>query len=153
MTSPRIVIVEARFYDHIADLLLAGARAELERAKMPSEVITVPGIFEVPGAVNWVIYGRERKGFEGPVAGVVTLGCAIRGETDHYDHICREAMRGLQDIVLATRLPLGNGILTVHDESQALARCQPATNNFGSQAARACLSMLALARRFSKDAA
>ncbi|MDA8231288.1 MAG: 6,7-dimethyl-8-ribityllumazine synthase [Magnetospirillum sp.] len=143
----RVLIVEARFYDHIADGLLAGATAALEAAGVAVDRIVVPGIYEIPAALEMVLEA-QRRGVPGRPAydGFVTLGCAIRGESDHYDYICTQCMRGLNDLAVANHLALGNGVLTVHDEAQALARSEPARKNIGGLAARACLRMMDLKR-------
>lgn len=140
----RVLIIEARFYDHIADGLLAGATAALEEAGMAVERITVPGIYEIPTALEMVLEAQRRGGKA--YDGFVTLGCAIRGESDHYDYICTQCMRGQNDLAVANRIALGNGVLTVHDEAQALDRSEPARKNIGGLAARACLRMMALKR-------
>lgn len=143
MAKTRILIIEARFYDHLADMLLAGAKAEIEAAGAEWLTITVPGILEIPGALSLILAaGRDYDGF-------VTLGCAIRGESDHYHHISAECIRSLNQIVVDNRLALGNGVLTVHNEEQALKRADPTRKNIGGQAARACLAMLALKRFLS----
>ena len=139
-----VLIVEARFYDHINDGLLAGATAALDAAGFDHERITVPGIYEIPAALRLVLAAQAQGTIRSRYAGYVTLGCAIQGETDHYDFICAECMRGLSDLSVANQLALGNGVLTVHNEAQALARSDPARKNFGGQAARACLRMIAL---------
>ena len=139
-----VLIIEARFYDHINDGLLAGATAALEAAGMNVERITVPGIFEIPAALRLVLASQAQGTIRSRYVGYVTLGCAIQGETDHYDFICAECMRGLADLAIDHQLALGNGVLTVHNEAQALARSEPARKNFGGQAARACLRMIAL---------
>jgi 6,7-dimethyl-8-ribityllumazine synthase len=139
----KILIIEARFYDHIADGLLAGATQVLEAAGATVERLTVPGIFEIPAALTLVQDAAEAG--TGPAYdGFVTLGCAIKGETDHYDFISAHCMRSVGEISNARRLALGNGVLTVHTEEQALVRADPARKDIGGMAARACLRMLDL---------
>lgn len=142
----RVLIIEARFYDHIADGLLAGARAVLDGAGQAHELLTVPGIFEIPAALKLVLTAAEQGNESARYDGFVTLGCAIRGESDHYHHVGAECMRGIADLSIAYDLALGNGVLTVHNESQALHRADPVRKNLGGQAARACLRMMALKR-------
>jgi 6,7-dimethyl-8-ribityllumazine synthase len=142
----RVLIIEARFYDHIADGLLAGARADLDAAGVTHELLTVPGIFEIPAALKLVLTAAEQGNEAARYDGFVTLGCAIRGESDHYHHVGTECMRGIADLSIAYDLALGNGVLTVHNESQALHRADPARKNLGGQAARACVRMMALKR-------
>jgi 6,7-dimethyl-8-ribityllumazine synthase len=143
MAATRILLVEARYYTHIADELLRGATAELERAGVAFERVTVPGAFEIPAAVQFAHLSRQ--GFDGYVA----LGCVIRGETSHYDLICAECARGLQDLALRERLAIGFGVLTVENESQALARARIDKKNKGGEAVRACLAMVDLKRRYA----
>jgi 6,7-dimethyl-8-ribityllumazine synthase len=139
----RILVVEARYYAHIADELLRGTTAELERAGAAFERVAVPGAFEIPAAIQFAhLLGQ---GFDGYVA----LGCVIRGETSHYDLICRECARGLQDLALRERLAIGFGVLTVENEAQALARARIDKRNKGGEAARACLAMIELKRRYA----
>ncbi|SEH25862.1 6,7-dimethyl-8-ribityllumazine synthase [Magnetospirillum fulvum] len=142
----RILIIEARFYDHIADGLLAGAQEVLDAAGVSHDLLTVPGIFELPGALNLVLAAADRSTESARYDGFVALGCAIRGETDHYHHVGTECMRGLADLSVAHRLAFGNGVLTCHDEAQSLNRADPKRKNLGGQAARACLRMLAIKR-------
>ena len=143
MAATRILLVEARYYTHIADELLRGATGELERAGVAFERVTVPGAFEIPAAIQFAHLSRH--GFDGYVA----LGCVIRGETSHYDLICAECARGLQDLALRERLAIGFGVLTVENESQALARARIDKKNKGGEAVRACLAMVDLKRRYA----
>ena len=141
----RMLIVEARFYDHIADALLAGATRVLDDAGATSDKITVPGSLEVPPASAMALDAAKRN----PYDGVVALGCVIQGETYHFELVSNESSRGLMDIAL-TQVPLGNGIITVDTELQALARCAPDERNKGAAAARAALAMVALKRQLAK---
>lgn len=143
MAGTRVLLVEARYYTHINDELLRGATAELERAGIAFERVTVPGAFEIPAAIQFAHLSRQ--GFDGYVA----LGCVIRGETSHYDLICAECARGLQDLALRERLAIGFGVLTVENEAQALARARIDKKNKGGEAVRACLAMIELKRRYA----
>lgn len=143
MAVTRILLVEARYYMHVNDELLRGAMAELERAGVAFERVTVPGAFEIPAAIQFAHLSRQ--GFDGYVA----LGCVIRGETSHYDLICAECARGLQDLALRERLAIGFGVLTVENEVQALARARIDKKNKGGEAVRACLAMVDLKRRYA----
>lgn len=143
---PRVLIIEARFYDHINDGLLAGVTAELEAAGVAFDRVTVPGIYEIPAALELTLRAQRQGTIGARYDGYVTLGCAIRGESDHYGYICTECMNGLNQLAIANGLALGNGVLTVHNEQQALKRSDPARKNFGGQAARACLRMMELKR-------
>lgn len=144
--TARVLIIEARFYDHIADMLLDGATKALDAAGVAWDKITVPGIFEIPAALQMVVAAQEQGTTAKRYDGYVTLGTAIRGESSHFDHVCTECMRGQADLSVAYRLALGNGVLTVFDEAQALARADSTRKNMGGQAARACLRMLDLKR-------
>ena len=137
----RILIVEARFYDHLNDLLLQGARAAIEQAGHSHETITVPGALEVPAAIA-LAAETERYG------GYVALGVVIRGETYHFEIVAGESARGIMALTL-DGLAIGNGILTVEDEAQALARARPDEKDKGGEAAKAALAMMALRRHFS----
>ncbi|HEX4111417.1 MAG TPA: 6,7-dimethyl-8-ribityllumazine synthase [Stellaceae bacterium] len=143
MAASRVLLVEARYYTHINDELLRGAAAELERHGIAHERVAVPGAFEIPAAIQFA--HLSRAGFDGYVA----LGCVIRGETSHYDLICTECARGLQDLALRERLAIGFGVLTVENEAQALARARIDKKNKGGEAVRACLAMIELKRRYA----
>ena len=133
-----ILIVEARFYDHLNDLLLEGARAAIEAAGHTHETVTVPGALEIPGAV--ALAAERYDAF-------VALGVVIRGETYHFEIVAGESARGLMALSM-DGLAIGNGILTVENEAQALARARPTEKDKGGEAAKAALAMLALAKRF-----
>ena len=137
----RVLIVEARFYAHLNDPLLEGARAAIEAAGHAHETITVPGALEVPGAIA---LAAESGGYEAYVA----LGVVIRGETYHFEIVAGESARALMALTL-DGLAIGNGILTVENEAQALARARPDEKDKGGEAARAALAMLALKERFA----
>lgn len=135
-----VLIVEARFYAHLNDLLLEGARGSLEAAGHSHETVTVPGALEVPGAIA---IASESGRFDAYVG----LGVVIRGETWHFEIVAGESARGLMALTM-DGLAVGNGILTVENEAQALARAHPAQGNKGAGAAEAALSLLELKRRF-----
>jgi 6,7-dimethyl-8-ribityllumazine synthase len=142
----RILIVEARFYEHIADELLTGAKRVLEAAGAEYDVITVPGALEIPSAVAIAEEsGHRPAGIR--YDGYVALGCVIRGETYHFEVVSNESARGLVELGAARRLAIGNGILTVENEAQARARSDPAAGDKGGGAAHACLVMVALRRK------
>jgi 6,7-dimethyl-8-ribityllumazine synthase len=146
-TRPHVLIVEAPYYRHIAEMLGRGAVAALEAAGATHERLSVPGAFEIPAAIRFAADGGA--GGTGPkFDGYVALGCVIRGETSHYDYVCGESARGLQDLALNHRLAIGFGILTVENETQALARADVARKNKGGEAVTACLAMIELKRRF-----
>jgi 6,7-dimethyl-8-ribityllumazine synthase len=137
----RLLIVEARFYDHLNDLLLAGARAAIEAAGHEHETVTVPGALEVPAAIALAAETGRYGGF-------VALGVVIRGETYHFEIVAGESARGIMALTL-DGLAVGNGILTVEDEAQALARARPDEKDKGGEAAKAALAMMALRDRFA----
>jgi len=142
--APHIMIVEARFYEDIADELARGAIAVLEAVGATYERFAVPGALEIPAAVQ--IASTSARRFDGYVA----LGCVIRGETSHYDIVCGESARGLQDLALRHGLAIGNGILTVENEAQAWARARVEEMDKGGDAARAALAMIELKQRFKQ---
>jgi 6,7-dimethyl-8-ribityllumazine synthase len=135
----RMLIVEARFYEHIADALLAGARGVLDEAGCEYDTVTVPGALEIPAAVAMTLNAR---GYDG----VVALGCVILGETYHFEVVSNESARGLMDLATRERIAVGNGILTVDNEEQAKARAGGSVGNKGADAARAALVMAKLKR-------
>jgi 6,7-dimethyl-8-ribityllumazine synthase len=137
----RILIVEARFYAHLNDLLLAGARAAIEAEGHDHETVTVPGALEIPGAVALAADSGRYDAF-------VALGIVIRGETWHFEIVAGESARGLMALTL-DGVAIGNGILTVEDEAQAIARADPAQGDKGGGAARAALALLDLRERYA----
>ena len=140
----RILIVEARFYEHISDALLVGATRVLDEAGATYDRITVPGALEVPAAIAIAVDAAQKK--RAPYDGVVALGCVIQGETYHFELVANESARGLMDLSINRQLAIGNGILTVDNETQARARATPDNRNKGSSAARAAMAMVALKR-------
>ena len=136
----KVLIVEARFYDRLNDLLLEGARAAIEAAGRGHETVTVPGALEVPAAI-------AMADATGRYCAYVALGVVIRGETYHFEIVAGESARGIVALTL-DGLAIGNGILTVENEAQALARARPDEKDKGGEAAKAALAMLALKERF-----
>ncbi len=145
---PHVMLVEARFYDDIADELARGAVAALEAAGASHERHEVPGALEVPAAIRYDVRAMELDTERRRSDGFVALGCVIRGETGHYDIVAGESARGLQELALTYSLAVGNGILTCDSREQAAARAAVDGKNKGGQAARACLEMIELKRRF-----
>jgi len=147
--KPHLMLIEARFYPELADELVRGAIATLDREGVTYERAPVPGAFEIPAAIRYAIRSRDffaaRRRFDGYVA----LGCVIRGETSHYDYVCRESARALQNLVVEFTLAVGYGILTVENEDQAWARAAVDKGNKGGQAAETCLAMIDLKRQFN----
>jgi 6,7-dimethyl-8-ribityllumazine synthase len=144
---PHIMVVEARFYEPLSDELARGAVAALEAAGASYERFAVPGALEIPAAIRFAQESMgsvaQRRRFDGYVA----LGCVIRGETTHYEHVCQESARGLQDLAIKYLLAIGNGILTVENEDQAWERARVERLNKGGGAAEACLAMVALKQK------
>jgi len=143
----RVLIVEARFYEHISDALFAGATRVLDEAGATYDRIAVPGALEVPAAIAMAVDAAKAKRV--PYDGVVALGCVIQGETYHFELVSNESARGLMDLSLDRQLAIGNGILTVDKEAQALARSSADGRNKGASAARAALAMIALKRQLA----
>ena len=143
----RMLVVEARFYDDIADALLAGATRALKEASVDFDRVSVPGSLEVPPAIAIAVDAAERAGR--PYDGVVALGCVIRGDTIHFEIVSTESARALMDLSVARRLPIGNGILTVDNDAQARMRARVEEADKGGEAARAALALVRLKRRLA----
>jgi 6,7-dimethyl-8-ribityllumazine synthase len=144
--APHVLLVEAPYYTHIAALLREGAEKALAAGGATFDVIQVPGSFELPGAIGIAAKTAKYDGF-------VALGCVIRGETTHYDHICESTADWLQHLAVADGLAIGYGILTCENEQQALHRANPGGNgrDHGGAAVKACLAMVRLKRRFAAE--
>jgi len=137
MSEPRFAIAVGRFYEDLAQRLIAGAQRAFAAAGAEADVYDVPGAFELPLAASYLAR-------TGRYAGVACLGAVIRGETDHYDYVCAEAARGVQDVQLRTGVPCAFGVLTVENMDQALARTGDGKRHQGEDAARAVLQMAAM---------
>ena len=135
------LIVEARFYDHLNDMLVAGAKAALEAEGHSVEVLTVPGALEIPGAIALAAETGRYDGF-------VAIGVVIRGETYHFEIVAGESARGIMALTM-DGIAIGNGIITVENEEQALVRADPARKDKGGEAAKAALALLDLQGRFA----
>lgn len=142
----RVLIVIAPYYAEIAEALEAGAKRALHAAGVESERLEVPGAFEIPAAI-------AKARHTGRYAGYVALGCVIRGETSHYDHVCAECARGLMDLSIREELSIGFGVLTVETWEQAVVRAALDQGDKGGEAARAALAMIAVRRRFAGEGA
>lgn len=140
-----ILIVEAPFYKDILVEMGESARQVLSERGYSHETVIVPGVYEIPCAVSMAL--ASGRAF----AGVVTLGCVIRGETDHYEFISRSALDGLMDLLIAQRVPHGLGILTVENQEQARVRADRQQKDLGGRAALACLEMIDVANSFRKS--
>lgn len=137
----RFLIVEARFYEHLNDMLIAGARAALQGAGHVVEVLTVPGALEIPAAIALAAESGRYEGF-------VAIGVVIRGETYHFEIVAGESARGIMALTI-DGIAIGNGILTVENEQQALERADPAQKDKGGEAAKAAMALLALQETFA----
>jgi len=145
LNGARVLIVEARFYDDIADELLAGASQAVSAAGATFEVISMPGALEIPTAIAIALDAASDAGT--PFDAVVALGCVVRGETYHFEIVAGESSRALMDLAVARKVPLGNGILTVETDEQAWVRARVSDGNKGGGAAEAALTLLRLKRR------
>jgi len=146
--QPHIMIALSRYYEEVADQLLAGALAVLEEAGASYELYEVPGAFEIPAAMATAMRSPEFSGGRRRFDGYIALGCVIRGETTHYDYVCGECARGLQDLAVRHCLALGFGVLTTENMDQAMARADVNRGNKGADAANACLRMVEFKRQF-----
>jgi 6,7-dimethyl-8-ribityllumazine synthase len=142
----RILVVEARYYDAIADALLAGATKALNEAGAAFDVVSVPGSLEIPSAIAIAIEiaPRRRRRYDAAVA----LGCVIRGETIHFEIVSQQSARGLMELAIAERFPIGNGIITVDTEAQAWARARVEEQDKGGDAVRAALALLDVKQKY-----
>lgn len=138
----KILIVQAPFYQHISNMLLKGAIAKAKNHKIEYEIIDVLGAFEIPAAIS---LASKTKKYDGYVA----LGCVIRGETTHYDYVCEESARGLNELGYKENLAIGYGIITCENEAQAIARADLNQKDKGGFAVLACLKMMELKQKFS----
>lgn len=139
-----ICIVIAKFYEDIADELVRGSTAHIKESGSTYDTVEVPGAFEIPAAVAMAIESGKYNGY-------VALGCVIRGETTHYDYVCAESARGLNDLAVECLAPIGYGILTVENEAQAKVRAAVKHGNKGRDAAEACLRMIAIKKQMAAD--
>ena len=140
-----LLIIEARFYDDLADALLDGAKTALDEAGATYDVVTVPGALEIPAVVSFALDGAESGGTD--YDGFVALGTVIRGDTYHFDIVANESSRGLMDLAIEESAAIGNGILTTENKEQAWERARRAEGDKGGFAARAALTMIALRER------
>jgi 6,7-dimethyl-8-ribityllumazine synthase len=144
LPGARILVIEARFYDAIGAMLLEGAMAAIDAAGASATVVSVPGALEIPAAMAMSLDGAAENAQ--PFDGAVALGCIIRGETYHFEIVAGESARALMGISVERKFPIGNGILTVENETQALARADPKQLDKGGDAARAALALIRVRR-------
>ena len=136
--NPNIFIIQAKYYEEISNGLLSGAQEKLKENDIVPKIISVPGILELPTALHLVISSNNR------IDGAIILGCAIKGETDHYEHVCRVSIDGVQKLSVEHNLPIGNGIITSPSKPLAIERSDPRNKNSGGKAAEACLNLINL---------
>jgi 6,7-dimethyl-8-ribityllumazine synthase len=142
----KVLIIQAVFYDKISALLLKGATEELTRQGYKYDVIDVPGAFEIPTAIS---FAKDATSAFFKYEGYIALGCVIRGETTHYDYVCGESARGLNELAFKEKLAIGYGIITTENEAQALERADPSKKDKGGFAAHACIEMIKLKKKFT----
>jgi 6,7-dimethyl-8-ribityllumazine synthase len=141
--SNKILILNANFYQHISDLIIAGVSQKLVENKFEPEVMNVAGALELPAAAQYALESNK-------YAGIVAAGCVIRGGTTHYDTVCHFAFHGLQQLSLGYKTPITYAILTVENESQAIERADPKGVNKGGQAAQACIDLIKIKYEFKQ---
>lgn len=148
-----ILLIEARFHESILDELTAGAIAELEALGISYDRVVVPGALEIPQVLSAAIEAGviPAEADEARYCGAVALGCVIRGDTTHYDIVCHNANHWLMDLAVRDGIPVGNAILTVENEAQAMERARGGRQSKGAEAVRACLSLIALSRKFQGE--
>ncbi len=143
------LIIDARFYDDIADELVSGAIAELEARGATYDRVSVPGVLELPAALAMALQTQDRRQIQGPrYQGYVLLGCVIRGETSHYDIVANESARAIMTLAIENNVAVGNGILTVENRDQALVRARTGEKDKGGLAAAAAFEMAVQRKRF-----
>ena len=138
----KILIIEARFYEEIAGNLADAAISELENSGYEYEKISVPGTFEIPAVVGMAIDSEKYVGY-------IALGCVIRGETSHYDYVCSESARGLNELAINCNAAIGYGIITAENKEQANVRADKNQKNIGGRAAKACLAMIKIKQQMN----
>jgi 6,7-dimethyl-8-ribityllumazine synthase len=148
LKGARILVVEARYYEDIADALLSGVISALDDEGATHDRITVPGALEIPTALAIALDAAAAR--KKPFDGAVALGCVIRGETLHFEIVSEHSARGLMDVSIARKIPIGNGILTVDTEAQAFARARVTEGDKGGEAARAALALIRIKRAATK---
>ena len=140
----KVLIVQANFYEHISEMLLEGAITELKKQNCQYEIIDALGAFEIPAVIAFAANTKKYDGY-------VALGCVIRGETTHYDYVCIESARGLNELAYKNHLAIGYGIITCENEQQAIARADLNQKNKGGFAVAACLRMIEIKKHFNQQ--
>jgi len=145
--GPYLLVIDSLFYPEVSEELVKGALAEIGKSGGTYTRVSVPGAFEIPGAIRMAVRSLELVGGRRRFDGYVALGCVIRGETSHYDHVCQEVTRGLMDIALNFSVAVGNGVLTCENMEQAMYRASPDQGNKGGFAAAAAIRMIEVKRQ------
>ena len=145
--GPYLLVIDSLFYADVSEELVKGALAEIGKSGGTYTRVSVPGAFEIPGAIRMAVRSLELVGGRRRFDGYVALGCVIRGETSHYDHVCQEVTRGLMDIALNFSVAVGNGVLTCENKEQAMYRANPEQGNKGGFAAGAAIRMIDVKRQ------
>jgi 6,7-dimethyl-8-ribityllumazine synthase len=145
--GPYLLVIDSQFYPEVSEELVKGALAEIGKSGGTYTRVSVPGAFEIPGAIRMAVRSLELVGGRRRFDAYVALGCVIRGETSHYDHVCQEVTRGLMDIALNFSVAVGNGVLTTENLEQAMHRASPDKGNKGGFAAAAALRMIDVKRQ------
>lgn len=145
IAGAKLLAIVAPYYKDVANMLLEGAQVAAREAEATLEIVTVPGAFEIPGAIALALRSGAYDGF-------IALGCVVRGETSHYDYVCGESARGLMELSIRKRASIGYGILTVNALAQAEERADPKRGDKGGESVRACAAMIALKRKFGEMA-
>jgi 6,7-dimethyl-8-ribityllumazine synthase len=145
---PHLLVVEGRYYNDIADLQLAGAKAVMDRVGASYEIITVPGALEIPSAMLYAVKGLDFDAVRRRFDGYVALGCILKGDTMHDQIVGLESARGLQELALRYVLAVGNGILTCNSHAQAIERADPAQQDRAGAAVEACLRQIEIKHQF-----
>jgi len=145
--GPYLLVIDSQFYPEVSEELVRGALAEIGRSGGTYTRVSVPGAFEIPGAIRMAVRSLELVGGRRRFDAYVGLGCVIRGETSHYDHVCQEVTRGLMDIAMNFSVAIGNGVLTCENKEQAMERASPERGNKGGFAAMAAMRMIEVKRQ------
>lgn len=143
IAGAKLLAIVAPYYKDVANMLVEGAQVAAKEAEATLEIVTVPGAFEIPGAIALALRTGAYDGF-------IALGCVVRGETSHYDYVCGESARGLMELSIRKRASIGYGILTVNMLAQAEERADPKRGDKGGESVRACAAMIALKRKFGE---
>jgi len=151
--APYLLIIDSRFYEDLSDELVRGAIAEMDSIGGTYRRVSVPGVFEIPAGIRLAVRSMElvSAAAHNRFDGYIALGCVIRGETDHYEHVSRESLRGVNDLAMQYSIAVGMGILTCNTKEQAMERASVDKGNVGGRAARTAVQMVEFKRSFLAD--